>query len=307
MYEAMSFMDGSSGYNQIRMEPKDEELTTFRTPKGICCYKVMPFGLKNAGATYQRAMQNIFDDLLHKNVECYVDDLVKKSREKGDHMKDLRMVFEYLRRYQLRMNPLKCAFGVTSGKFLGFIVRHRGIEIDQAKVDAILKMPEPRDIHELKSLLGKLAYLRIFISNLAGRCQPFRHLMKKGIPFKLDQACSNAFESIKTYLMKPPVLAAPIPGKTLILYIAAQERSVGALLAQENSEGKESSLYYLSRMMTPNELNYSPIEKLCLALVFSIQKLKHYFQAHVVRLVSKANPIKFVMSKPIMSDRLARW
>ncbi|XP_070021985.1 uncharacterized protein [Nicotiana sylvestris] len=131
--------------------------------------------------------------------------------------------------------------------------------------------------------------------------------MKKGVPFKWDQACSNAFESIKTYLMKPPVLAAPIPRKPLILYIAAQERSVGALLAQENSEGKENSLYYLSRMMTPNELNYSQIEKLYLELVFSIQKVKHYFQAHVVRLVSKANPIKFVRSKPGLSDRLARW
>nr|XP_016504993.1 PREDICTED: uncharacterized protein LOC107822917 [Nicotiana tabacum] len=93
-YEAMSFIDGSSGYNQIRMAQKDEELTTFRTPKGIYCYKVMPFGLKNAGATYQRAIQNIFDDILHKNVECYVDDLVVKSRKRGDHLQDLRMVFE---------------------------------------------------------------------------------------------------------------------------------------------------------------------------------------------------------------------
>ncbi|XP_070017414.1 uncharacterized mitochondrial protein AtMg00860-like [Nicotiana sylvestris] len=153
------------------------------------------------------------------------------------------------------MNPLKCAFGVTSEKFLGFIVRHRGIKIDQAKVDAILKMIKPRNIHELKSLQGKLAYLRRFISNLAGRYQPFSRLMKKGVPFKWDQACSNAFESIKSYLMKLPVLAAPILGKPLILYISAQERSVGALLAQENSEGKENSLYNLSRMMTPNEMN----------------------------------------------------
>ncbi|XP_009784278.1 uncharacterized protein LOC107783815 [Nicotiana tabacum] len=107
--------------------------------------------------------------------------------------------------------------------------------------------------------------------------------------------------------MKPPVLVAPIPGKPLILYIAAQERSVGALLAQENGENKENSLYYLSRMMTPNELKYSPIEKLCLALGFAIQKLKHYFQAHVIRLVSRANPIKFVMSKLVLNDRLARW
>ena len=257
----------------------------------------MPFGLKNAGATYQRAMQKIFDDILHKNVECYVDDLVVKSRSQTDHLQDLREVFERLRKYQLRMNPLKCAFGVSSGKFLGFIVRQRGIEIEQAKIDAIMKMPEPKNIHELRSSQGKIAYLRRFISNLAGRCQPFSHLMRKDVPFNWDHACRNAFECIKSYLMKPPVLGAPIPGRPLILYIAAQERSMGALLAQENNNGKENSLYYLSRTMTLNELKYSPIEKLCLALVFVIQKLKHYFQAHTIHLVSRSIPLKYVMSK----------
>jgi len=93
-------------------------------------------------------------------------------------------------------------------------------------------MLQPEDIHELKSLQGRLAYLRRFISNLAEKCQPFSHLMKKDTPFEWDQACSNAFKSIKSYLMKPPVLAAPIPGKPLILYIATQDRSVGALLGQ---------------------------------------------------------------------------
>ena len=116
-HEDLSFMDGSSGYNQIQMAPREEDLTTFHTPKGIYYYKVMSFGLKNAGATYQRAMQKIFDDMLHKNVECYVNDLVLKPMKKEDHLRDLCMVFDKLRRYQLKMNPLKCDFGVTSGKF----------------------------------------------------------------------------------------------------------------------------------------------------------------------------------------------
>ena len=123
-HEVLSFMDGSSGYNQIRMALEDEELTAFRTPKGIYCYKVMPFELKNAGATYQRAMQRIFDDILHKIVQCYVDDLVVKTTKRGDHLRDLRIIFNQLRKYQLKMNPLKCTFGIMSGKFLGFIVRH---------------------------------------------------------------------------------------------------------------------------------------------------------------------------------------
>ena len=245
-HEVLSFMDGSSRYNQIRMAPEDEELTAFRTLKGIYCYKVMPFGLKNAGATYQRAMQRIFDDILHKTVQCYVDDLVVKTKKRGDHLRDLRIVFNRLRKYQLKMNPLKCAFGVTSGKFLGFIVRHRGIEVDQSKIDAIQRMPEPKNLRELRSLQGHLAYIRRFISNLAGRCQPFSRLMRKDATFEWDEACRNAFESIKRYLLNPPVLGVPMPGKPLVLYIAAQEQSLGALLAQKNEEEKEKALYYLS-------------------------------------------------------------
>ncbi|KAM2115143.1 hypothetical protein ACFX1Q_023609 [Malus domestica] len=136
-HEALSFMDGSSGYNQIRMALEDKELTAFRTSKGIYCYKVMPFSLKNAGATYQRAMQKIFNDMLHKNVECYVDDVVVKTKKRSYHLKDLQIVFERLRKYNLKMNPLKCEFGVISGKFLGFIVKHRGIEVDKSKIKAI--------------------------------------------------------------------------------------------------------------------------------------------------------------------------
>ncbi|KAL0444704.1 UNVERIFIED_CONTAM: hypothetical protein Slati_2193100 [Sesamum latifolium] len=131
--------------------------------------------------------------------------------------------------------------------------------------------------------------------------------MKKDVPFAWDIACDKAFKSIKSYLMKPPVLVAPVHGRPLILYVAAQKRSVGILLAQKNNKGKENALYYLSRTMTPNELKYSPIEKLCLALIFAIQKLKYYFQSHSIHVVSKANPLKYVMTKPVLSDRLARW
>ncbi|KAI0526805.1 hypothetical protein KFK09_002396 [Dendrobium nobile] len=249
-----SFMDGSSGYNQIKMDPKDERNTAFRIPIGIFCYKVMPFVLKNAGATYQRAMSRIFDDLIHNQVECYIDDLVVKSKVKEAHLYDLRVVFERLRRYDLKKNPLKCAFGVTSGKFLGFVVRHRGIEIDPAKIKAILDMPSPKSLTQLRSLQGRLAYIRRFISNLSGRCQPFSVIARKDTKFVWDEKCQNAFDNIKQYLSNPPVLAAVIPGKLLILYIAALDESLGALLAQVNDEGKENALYYLSRRLLPTEI-----------------------------------------------------
>ena len=280
LYDTFSFMDGYSVYNHLKKAPADEAATSFRTPMGIYCYKVMPFGLKNAGATYQRAMQEIFHDMLHQHVECYVDDLVVRSNGLQRHREDLRVVFQRLRKYNLRMNPLKCAFGVGSGKFLGFIVRHRGIEVDPLKTEAIQKMPPPKNIDELRSLQGRLSYIRRFISNLAGRCQPFHKLLKKGVPFNWDEDCQRAFDAIKKLLQNPPVLATPVKGKPLILYIAASAHSVGALLAQENCQGKEQAAYSLSRRLLNAECNYSPIQKICLALVFVAQKLRHYFLAH---------------------------
>ncbi|PKU60563.1 putative mitochondrial protein [Dendrobium catenatum] len=157
----------------------------------------MSFGLKNAAATYQRAKTHIFDNLIHNQVECYIDDLVFKSKVKEAYLYDLRIVFERLRHYDLKMNPLKCAFGVTSGKFLGFVVRHQGIEINPAKIEAILGMPSPNSLTQLRSLQGRLAYIRRFISNLFGRCQPFSVLAKKDTKFVWDEKCQNAFDNIK--------------------------------------------------------------------------------------------------------------
>ncbi|KAI0494874.1 hypothetical protein KFK09_025020 [Dendrobium nobile] len=306
-HSIFSFMDGSSGYNQIKMAPEDEKFTAFRTPIGVFCYKVMPFGLKNAGATYQRAMTVIFDELIHEQVECYVDDLVVKSKVRSDHLRDLRIVFERLRKHDLKMNPLKCAFGVSAGKFLGFIVRYRGIEIDPSMIKAIVDLKPPRSLTQLRSFQGKLAFLRRFISNLAGRCHPFAALAKKDARFHWDKNCQEAFESIKRYLTNPPVLAAPIPGKPLILYTTALDESLGALLAQENEEGKENALYYLSRRLIPAELKYPAMEKQCLALIFAVQKLRHYMLSHKISLISRVNPLQYLMTRPTLSGRLARW
>ena len=125
--------------------------------------------------------------------------------------------------------------------------------------------------------------------------------------FEWDEACSNAFACIKRYLLNPPVLGALILGKLLVLYIAAQEKSLGALIVQENEEGKERALYYLSRTLNGAELNYSLIEKMCLALFFAIDKLEHYMQAYTVCLITEADPIKYVLSRPVVSGHITRW
>ena len=132
-----SFMDGFNIYNHIRMAPKDAKKTPFRTPMGNFYYTVMPFGLKNTGAIYQRAMMAIFHNVMHQELEDYVDDIVVKSKKRKEHFYVLKRVFERCRAFKLRMNPLKCAFGVSSGKFLGFLVHSRGIDVDLVKATDI--------------------------------------------------------------------------------------------------------------------------------------------------------------------------
>jgi len=131
--------------------------------------------------------------------------------------------------------------------------------------------------------------------------------MKKGAPFIWDEQCQNAFDNIKRYLLNPPVLMAPVKGFPLILYIAAQPFSVGALFAQKNDEGKEVACYYLSRTMVGAERNYSPIEKICLALMFALKKLRHYLLYHEVQLIARADPIKYVLNQPILTGRIGKW
>ena len=159
----LSFMDAFSGYHQIPLHPEDEEKTAFITDRGLHCYKVMPFGLKNAGTTYQRLVNKLFEPLIGRTMEVYVDYMVVKSKLQSDHHVDLRKTFEILRAFNMKLNPKKCVFGVRSGKFLGFMISHRGIEANPDKVQAVLDMQPPRTIREVQRLTGCVAALGHFM------------------------------------------------------------------------------------------------------------------------------------------------
>ncbi|XP_057976024.1 uncharacterized protein LOC131163452 [Malania oleifera] len=249
-----SFMDGFSGYNQIKMAPEDKEKITFITLWGTFCYKVMPFGLKNAGATYQRAMVTLFHDLMHKEIEVYVDDMIVNYRDEYSHVMNLRKLFERLRKCQLKLNPEKCTFGASSGKLLGFIISEKGIEVDPDKIKAIREMPTPKTEKEVRSFLGQLNYIARFISQLTATCEPIFKLLKKDNPEKWSEECQKAFEKIKEYLLNPPVLVPPVPGRPLILYLVVSENSMGCVLGQHDESGrKEHAIYYLSKKFTEYE------------------------------------------------------
>ena len=228
----LSFMDGFSGYNQILMAPEDMEKTSFITEWGTYCYRVMPFGLKNAGATYQRAATTLFHDMMHRDVEVYVDDMIVKSQGGADHLAALQRFFERIRQFRLRLNPKKCSFGVTSGKLLGHIVSERGIEVDPEKTKAILDMPAPRTEKEIRGFLGRLQYISRFIARLTDIWEPIFRLLRKNQPTIWNDDCQCAFEKIKECLLSPPVLVPPTPGRPLLLYLSGSDIALGCMLAQ---------------------------------------------------------------------------
>jgi ribonuclease HI len=303
-----SFMDGFSGYNQIKMAEEDKSKTAFVTHWGTFVYDVMPFGLKNAGATYQRAMVTLFHDMIHHEIEVYVDDMIAKSRTAQDHLTDLRKLFQRLKKYQLRLNPNKCAFGVTSGKLLGFIVSGRGIEIDPAKVQAIRSMPAPRTEKEIRSFLGRINYIARFIAQLTATCEPLFKLLRKDVKIKWTEDCQKAFDKIKEYLLNPPILVPPTSRRPLILYLTVQEASMGCMLGQQDKTGKkEQAIYYLSKKFMEPETRYLLVEKTCCALAWASKKLRQYMLYYTTWLVSRMDPIKYIFEKPALTGKIARW
>ncbi|XP_050897804.1 uncharacterized protein LOC127104675 [Lathyrus oleraceus] len=284
-FAVFSFMDGFSGYNQIKMDPADREKTTFITPWGTFCYKVMPF-----------------------EIEAYVDDMIAKSHNEEEHLVHLLKLFERLRKYQLKLNPAKCIFGVRSGKLLGFIVSQRGIEVDPDKVRAIRDMPAPQTETQVRGFLGRLNYISWFISNLTATCEPIFKLLCKGQTIDWNPDCQRAFEKIKDYLQKPPILISPVPGRPLFMYLTVLEKSMGCVLGQHDETGrKEHAIYYLSKKFTDCENRYPLLEKTCCALAWAARRLRQYMMCHTTLLISKMDPIKYIFEKPAQTGRLAHW
>jgi hypothetical protein len=241
------------------MASEDVNKTAFRVPGavGLFEYVVMTFGLKNAGATYQHAMNYIFHDLIGKLVEIYIDDIVVKSASVEGHLGDLRQVLERTRRFGLRMNLKKCAFGVSAGQFLGFLVHEREIEIGQKSQEAARTMVPPTTKRELQPLIGKINFVRRFISNLSERIEPFMELVKikANEEFRLGVEQQRAFEEIKEYLSKPPVLVPPQQDRPFYVYLSVGDTSIASVVIQVHDD-KERIVFYLSRRMLDAETRY---------------------------------------------------
>ena len=204
--------------------------------------------------------------------------LVKSQREE-DHLEDFRETFDTFRSYNMKLNPGKCAFGVTEGKFLGFMVSQRGIKANPDKIRAIMEMAPLRNVKEVQSLNRKIAAQNRFVSRAMDKCLPFFRTLKKS--FEWTAECQQAFEELKAYLSSPPLLSPSQPGEELFLYLAISPTVVSTALIREE-ERVQKPVYYASRALREAEERYPPMEKLAFALITIARKLKPYFQAHTV-------------------------
>ena len=203
-------MDAFSGYNHIRMDPYDQEKTSFVTGQGTYCYQVMPFGLKNTRATYQRLVKRMFQKHIGASMEVYIDDMLVKSVKTELHVDHLAESLQVLKDYKMKLNPTKCAFGVSARKFLGFIVNSRGIEANSYKIKALLDMQPPLNTKEIQLLTGRIVAFSRFVSRSSDKCQPFFQVLKKA--FHWNAHSEEALSALKTYLSSPPhppILVSP--------------------------------------------------------------------------------------------------
>jgi hypothetical protein len=244
------------------LKVSDQDKTTFITPHGICCYAAMTFDLKNAGATYQKAIQKCLESQIGKNVEAYVDDMVVKTTNEDDLIADLAQTFANLRHYRWKLNSEKCVFGVPSGKLLGFMVSHCGIEANPTKVDAIRRMNRPTVKKDVMNLTGMMAVLCRFISKLGEKGLSFFKLLKKSDKFKWTDEADQALEELKTFLTTPLVMVPPAPKETFLLYISASTQVVSAVLVAERPEEGhqypvQRPVYYVSEVLSDSKVRYS--------------------------------------------------
>ena len=226
----------------------------------------MPFGLKNAGVTYQRMIQTCMEKQIGKTVEAYVDDVVIKTRHVDTLIDDLRLTFDNLRTYDIKLNPEKCVFGVPSGKLLGFIVSNRGIEANPAKIRALSQLAIPTDLKHIQKLARCMAALRRFIFRLGEKALPLYRLLRRTEHFVWTDAAAAGLDEIKTLLASNLVLTAQNIGEPMLLYIAVTHQVVSVVLVVERDvDGYKFPLqklvYYVSTVLTPCKSRYPHYQK----------------------------------------------
>ncbi|KAK1646687.1 hypothetical protein QYE76_064492 [Lolium multiflorum] len=283
------FLDGYSGFSQIAVKTKDQEKTTFTCPYGTYAYRRMPFGLCNAPATFQRCMSAIFHGFCESIVEVFMDDFSVYGNSFDNCLRNLDKVLQRCEETNLVLNWEKCHFMVNEGIVLGHKISERGIEVDRAKVEAIEKMPYPRDVKDFSKI-----------------SKPLTNLLQKDVPFVFDDDCKEAFETLKKALTTAPVVEPPDWNLPFEIMCDASDFVVGAVLGQRVDK-KLNVIHYASKTLDAAQRNYATTEKELLAVVFACDKFRSYIVDSKVTIHTDHAAIRYLMTKKYAKPRLIRW
>ena len=303
----VSKFDLLKGYWQVPLTERAREVSAFVTPDGLYQYKVMPFGMKNAPATFQRMIHSLLRHL--EGCEAYIDDVIIYSNTWDDHLRIMRKFFNILAKANLTVNLAKSDFCHATVEYLGHKVGQGFVTPITAKVEAISQFPIPTNKKELMRFLGMAGFYRKFCPNFSSVVGPLTNLLQKKVNFSWTKDCDESFKKIKCVLMNTPVLSAPNFDKQFKLTVDASDIGIGAALFQESDDGVDRVVCYFSKKLTKSQKNYSTIEKECLALLLALQHFDVYLNVtlHPILVYTDHNPLTFLGKMSNKNQRLTRW
>lgn len=303
----LTTLDIKSAYWQIPVAESSRPLTAFVVPRrGLFQFKRMPFGLHNAPATWQRFIDRVINVDLEEEVFIYLDDIVISTSTFERHMEVLKKVIQRLQQAGLTLNKEKCCFCKPELKYLGYVVNEKGLLVDPEKVEAIINIPPPRSVKEVRRVVGLASWYRRFVPNFSTLTSPLTNLLKKNVRFNWDENCQRALDDIKNHLISAPVLTCPNFDLPFVIQTDASDYGLGAVLSQQHEDG-EKVIAYLSRSLTKSERKFTTTEKECLAVLFAIEKLRPYIEGSKFTVVTDHYSLKWLFSIRDPVGRICRW
>ena len=303
----VSTFDMLKGYWQVPLTQRACEISAFVTPSGLYQYKVMPFGMKNAPATFQRMVNKLVRNI--DGCEGYIDDVVIFSDNWSDHIRQIKRFFQIMREAKLTINLMKSEFGKATVKYLGHIVGQGQVRPLDAKIQTIVKFPIPTSRKELARFLGMAGYYRSFCLNFSDIAAPLTNLLSKKVKFVWTDDCQMAFDKVKLLLQKFPVLKSPDYEKPFKLIIDSSDVGTGSVLVQEASDGLDHPVSYFSKKFLKYQKNYSVVEKETLGLVLALEHFDVYLGStpFKIKVYTDHNPLTFLKTMKNKNQRLVRW
>ncbi len=300
-------LDLASGYWQVGMEQQSQEKTAFITHSGLYEFLVMPFGLCNAPATFQRLMEVVLHGLVRKVCLVYLDDILIIGRSFEEHLMNLRQVFNRLRDAGLCLKPSKCQLARTQVVYLGHVISREGIAADPGKVEAVRNYPVPKNLKQLRAFVGLASYYRRFIPDFSAVARPLHTLTRKDTPFRWTEEQRASFDNLKKLMTEAPLLVYADFTKPFILETDASKEGLGAVLAQRTDNNQVHPIAYASRTLLAHEQNYSISELEALGVVWAVKHFRHFLYGHRCEVYTDHVALKALLNTPHPSGKLARW